>query len=363
MGKPAARVMDPVSHPLPPVLTPGPGAPNVSIGFFSAWRGLPLAAVAALQAAKAVADTSIKVAQAATTAAAGTPGLPAAKAAEEAAKTAALASMSATINAMAAGGTDIHFCATPFPLPPHGPGVVINGSSTVLINNLPACRQGDTILEAIGPTNKISMGCLNVQIGMSGGSVSTGLGAGVDALASQSSTLSDNLRQLQQDGWKIRYGDAGKGSYADRAAKEIVIDSNERGNTEAIVQTLAHESGHALYEPDAYVPPAGLTKQEYVDRNTNNALKDEGEATMTNADVRKELNDAGASDIGIAGAQGDKYQEIADKYPDPADRDKARQEIGDAFADGEHPSTDPSKTYGDYYGQPYSDWWDTNVGP
>ena len=53
-----------------------------------------------------------------------------------------------------AGGADIHTCTVPLPAPPHGPGVVIDGSATVLINNLPACRQGDTVLEAVGlPTS------------------------------------------------------------------------------------------------------------------------------------------------------------------------------------------------------------------
>ena len=65
----------------------------------------------------------------------------------------------------AAGGADIHVCATPLPLPPHGPGVVVDGSTTVFINKLPACRVGDTIVEAIGPPNKIAMGCPTVIIG------------------------------------------------------------------------------------------------------------------------------------------------------------------------------------------------------
>ena len=65
----------------------------------------------------------------------------------------------------AAGGADIHVCATPLPLPPHGPGVVVDGSPTVLINGLPACRQGDTIIEAVGPPNKIAMGLPTVIIG------------------------------------------------------------------------------------------------------------------------------------------------------------------------------------------------------
>ena len=161
---PAARLGDPVSHPLPPVLTGGPGSPNVLIGFKPAWRGVLASVAAALKTAKQASDQVIQAAQAATVAAAGTPGLPAAKAAEEATKASCAASMGAAI-AGAAAGADIHNCATPFPVPPHGPGVVIDGSQTVLINFLPACRQGDTVLEAIGPPNKISMGEPTVLVG------------------------------------------------------------------------------------------------------------------------------------------------------------------------------------------------------
>ncbi|MEH2300418.1 MAG: PAAR domain-containing protein [Nostoc sp.] len=74
--------------------------------------------------------------------------------------------MSTTIRSAAAAGADIHNCATPSPVPPHGPGVVIDGSKTVLINNLPACRMGDTIIEALGPLpNKITRGNPTVLIG------------------------------------------------------------------------------------------------------------------------------------------------------------------------------------------------------
>ena len=161
---PAARITDPVMHPLPPVLTPGPGSFNVHIGGLPAWRGVPAAAAAAIQAAKTASDTTIKAAEAATVAAAGTPGAPAAKAAEETTKATAAASMGSMISG-AAGGADIHVCSTPLPLPPHGPGVVVDGSPTVLINGLPACRQGDTIIEAVGPPNKIAMGLPTVIIG------------------------------------------------------------------------------------------------------------------------------------------------------------------------------------------------------
>jgi uncharacterized Zn-binding protein involved in type VI secretion len=161
---PAARITDPVLHPLPGMLTPGPGSPNVLIGSLPAWRGVSAAAAAAIQAAKAASDATLKAAAAATIAAAPTPGAAAAKAAEETAKTAAGAAMGSMITG-AAGGADIHVCATPLPLPPHGPGVVVDGSQTVLINGLAACRLGDTIVEALGPPNTIIMGLPTVIIG------------------------------------------------------------------------------------------------------------------------------------------------------------------------------------------------------
>jgi len=162
--RPAARVNDPTAH--GPPLNPGPGSPDVSIGFMPAWRGIPAAMVAGLQAAKQASDIAIKAAEAATAAAAGTPGAPAAKAAEEALKAQQAAQMGSMISSLASGcGADMHICPIPLPIPPHGPGVVIDGSATVMINNLPAARQGDTVLEALGPPDKIAMGCPTVLIG------------------------------------------------------------------------------------------------------------------------------------------------------------------------------------------------------
>jgi uncharacterized Zn-binding protein involved in type VI secretion len=166
----AARVLDPVLHVVPGVLQMGPGSKDVLIGGRPAWRGIPLAAAAGLQAAKSASDARLAVAKAATVAAAGTPGAPAAKAAEEALKVAEAAAMGATI-ASAAGGADLHTCVSAVPLPippPHGVGVVIDGSPTVVINGLPACRVADTILEAFGPPDKIMMGQFNVIIGQYG---------------------------------------------------------------------------------------------------------------------------------------------------------------------------------------------------
>ena len=60
--------------------------------------------------------------------------------------------------------TDAHVCPLVTVLVPHVGGVVAIGSTTVLINNLPAARQGDLIVEA-GPPNAITMGCPTVIIG------------------------------------------------------------------------------------------------------------------------------------------------------------------------------------------------------
>lgn len=169
-------------HPLPPVLTGGPPAPNVLIGYLMAWKGIPLAAAPGIMAANAATEatlqaleTAAKVAEAAAAAAAGTPGAPAAAAAATAARLAAetakatsAATNGASIAAAAASGASMHACAQPWPIPPHGPGVVINGSPTVMIGNCPACRMGDTIIEAIGPPNTIMMGCTTVIIGDTG---------------------------------------------------------------------------------------------------------------------------------------------------------------------------------------------------
>jgi uncharacterized Zn-binding protein involved in type VI secretion len=61
-------------------------------------------------------------------------------------------------------GMDFHACPLLTALVPHVGGMVAVGSMTVLINNMPAARQGDMIVES-GPPNSIAMGCPTVMIG------------------------------------------------------------------------------------------------------------------------------------------------------------------------------------------------------
>lgn len=60
--------------------------------------------------------------------------------------------------------SDMHTCPLVTGTVPHVGGVVQVGSVTVLINGLPAARQGDLIVES-GPPNTITMGCITVLIG------------------------------------------------------------------------------------------------------------------------------------------------------------------------------------------------------
>lgn len=213
----AARVTDPVTHPLPPVLGPGPGSTNVFIGRLPAWRALPASVGSALQAAGQVmnsfssaplmtpADATARLAAiqssmgnlAGVAAANGSPGSaatastaigtltatnvtlttawtaasavpggqPAANQAyTEGIKAATVAAMSSLFSSMS-GLADMHACTTPLPIPPHGPGFVVKGSSTVFVNGLPLARQGDQVVEAAGPSNPIAVGCPNVNVG------------------------------------------------------------------------------------------------------------------------------------------------------------------------------------------------------
>jgi uncharacterized Zn-binding protein involved in type VI secretion len=61
--------------------------------------------------------------------------------------------------------TDVHTCPlSDVPAKPHVGGTVLQGSTKVLINNFPAARQGDIIVEA-GQTNSIVIGSAKVNIG------------------------------------------------------------------------------------------------------------------------------------------------------------------------------------------------------
>jgi type VI secretion system secreted protein VgrG len=182
--------------------------------------------------------------------------------------------------------------------------------------------------------------------------VKTGLGAAVDNLVNRSPTLERQLRYLlgtRHIG--IVYGPAGGGTFSDRNAGRITVDSNDKGNPNAIVQSLSHEVGHLNYHLRPEVKQGKLTKAQYVQRNVQRHLDDEGAATLNNITIRAEIQGHGGPDIGVAGSAPNQYINIANKHPkNPA---KARREIGNYYSSHEHPSNSPGQTYGQYYSTYY----------
>lgn len=148
-GPPAARLGDATAHGDP--LKPGPCSPDVLIGGQKAWRALdPSMAQELLNQAK----------KAAKSAAAAGSALTEADRAKHLKDLADVAQKMASIMA----STDQHACTVVKLLIPDGNGVVTKGSSSVMINGLPACRVGDPIQE-ITSINAITAGAPNVFIG------------------------------------------------------------------------------------------------------------------------------------------------------------------------------------------------------
>jgi len=174
---PAARVTDITVHGSP--LLPGTGSMNVLIGGLPAWRAMSPAAVAGflLLVAKILSNVN-KLATAISS-----ENVPAAaKIGKDLAKQVPEA-------VQMIGAMDKIVC--PMLLlriagPPHGMGVMLGGSQTVLINNLPAGRVGDQIRELLSPEpNSVAIGCPTVIIGDSGPPPSIGAIAGAVVSAFQ----------------------------------------------------------------------------------------------------------------------------------------------------------------------------------
>ena len=95
-------------------------------------------------------------------------GMPAARVGDQTSHGSPLAPGPGSVNVLIGGqpawraGSDIHVCPLVDGVKPHVGGVVAIGSLTVLINGLPAARQGDLVVEA-GPPNAIALGLPTVR--------------------------------------------------------------------------------------------------------------------------------------------------------------------------------------------------------
>ena len=179
---------------------------------------------------------------------------------------------------------------------------------------------------------------------------SSGYGKDVDSLVDKSPTMKNDIATLKKRGWTFEEGEAGKGTFANRQKRVITVDKNELGNPNAVVQSLSHESGHALYEPNIDFS----SRDAYL----NSTLSDEGAATLNNIRVQREIIANKGGDIGIAGnpANQTQYNHIYDSLERGAIKEsEARTQIGRIFGKGEKTSTT-----GQYYEDYYGGWYDKN---
>ncbi|WP_460697318.1 hypothetical protein [Nocardia thraciensis] len=192
----------------------------------------------------------------------------------------------------------------------------------------------------------------------------TGLGSEVDALVAKSPMLTTAIRDLQHEGWSIRYGFA-NGSYTDLGFdstrntknKEIILDGRKATNSPRATGTLAHEVGHARYGHEPHVSRARRTKEEWLRLNVDARLRGEGEAVLVNAQARREILDNDGPDIGISGRYSEEYIEIYDRYArGELSRSQARTEVS-SFYGSERRSTD-GEYYRDFLVQYWRDHWD-----
>ena len=97
-------------------------------------------------------------------------GLPAARVGDQTSHGTPLGPGPGSVNVMIGGkpawrvGSDMHTCPLVTVLVPHVGGTVAVGSTSVMINGIPAARQSDQIVES-GPPNAIALGEPTVLIG------------------------------------------------------------------------------------------------------------------------------------------------------------------------------------------------------
>ncbi|WP_035060443.1 hypothetical protein [Andreprevotia chitinilytica] len=176
--------------------------------------------------------------------------------------------------------------------------------------------------------------------------VVTGLGDEVDQLAVSSATLQRDLRALLGEGWDIRYGASGRGSWMRYERKEIVLDGSLQGSPISAVQVLSHEVGHALYPLEADVS----NREKYI----NGKLDNEGAATLKNIEVQREILADSGVDIGIAGRNANisGYNAAYDRYKRTGNAPAAREAIGNIYRRDENASGS-GLSYETYYGDDY----------
>jgi hypothetical protein len=164
----------------------------------------------------------------------------------------------------------------------------------------------------------------------------------VSALAQQSGTLSQQLRLLNENGWKVRRGKPGSGSRIDTKRRRVTIDGRVR-DPGAATYVLAHETRHAV---EAATGTLGLDysgKRQF----TRSALEAEARAQLNAFESRYEISLSGGGDIGEHAGLPESIEREYSNWQ-AGDRAGLAQRLSAAFAEAPV-SIHDGKTYQAFY--------------
>ncbi|MFG1792671.1 hypothetical protein [Nocardia sp. NPDC049149] len=178
--------------------------------------------------------------------------------------------------------------------------------------------------------------------------------------------LAQLARDLKAEGWTIRYGPKGQGSWTRHDLRVIEIDLAHHNDVLMTVRVLAHEINHA--HPSGYhpkeIPLENTTKDDWVIANILERFKSEGDADIAARDSRQWIIDHDGPDIGISTNTTEVNAIYAEYRSGAKTREEAAEEIGYIY--GTSPVTNgvDSKrfTQFDSYSKEYDAKWDDLVG-
>ncbi|NIF15124.1 LWXIA domain-containing protein, partial [Burkholderia sp. Ax-1735] len=170
----------------------------------------------------------------------------------------------------------------------------------------------------------------------------------VSALAQQSGTLAQQLRMLDDNGWRVRVGKRGGGSRIDAGKKRVTIDG-ALTHPESMTYTLAHEAKHAVEAID------GSLGLDYSGRRrfTRKALEAEARAQLNAFEARYEIQMKSGVDIAAHVKLPDAIQAVADAWQPSHDYAGTVATLADAFA-----RSPVSGAHGQHYDAFYGDAFD-----
>ena len=105
-----------------------------------------------------------------------------------------------------------------------------------------------------------------------------------------------------------------------------------------------------------------MTRDQFVNQNVQEQLRNEGEAQFNAATARDQIGQAGGPDTGIPGTQTAAYQGVYDNFKSG---NITRAQAVDQMANlmGNENTSNTGENYRQYYGKGYKAYWDKNVAP